>query len=258
MRAYVSRFEINMGAATTVGALFPLSRPRKDNKPSFKLMSPNGETVEQVWRDPSGNIFVRDELSKGVEKDQTLTLVDEDDILEAKDVDLPKDVMNVRVYNATVVDNLIAPSTEAVTYVFYPDNNDRNAPANEGWAEYLLAALKDPSKVFIAKVKLHGNVGLFRLIEWRGHLAVQRQLSPEQIQDHETEELQLPAAMLKKVRTQVDSLVEEFDPSEFEDEVAKRLREVQAEAGSKKPKRKPKKVEVASFSLLDAIEAASQ
>ncbi len=124
MKNYVSNFTIHLGPVSTTGKLIAVRLPKAKStysKPQLKYVSPNGNPVEQRYRDMStGEIFEVAALSKASIDTDTgaATVVDEELLKEANTSQLPKDVMNVTVHRIKEVEDSIFPADRMVlTYL---------------------------------------------------------------------------------------------------------------------------------------------
>jgi non-homologous end joining protein Ku len=262
MKSYVSSFTIHLGPVTTTGRLVAVRLPKPKStytKPQLKYVSPDGNPVEQRYRDvTTGEIYEVDALSKGTATESgSMIVVDEQALQDANVSLLPKDVMNVTVHDATEVEGSIFPA-DSNAYVFYPKEDD---PTNKGWADFVTAALTEAGGkfAFLGNMNLRNSEGMFRLSIWRGHLIVQKQLYPGELNDHNVKNDRLSKNIRSKAVAAVASLVQPFDPDEYKNDVAERLSELVSETeanGGVAPKKAgaASLAKVAQFDLDSALD----
>ena len=198
LKAYVSKFTIRLGPISMIGRLISLPKPgQKQKKYPFVLSTPNGDPVSQRYineNDPTV-LYTSDELHRAVKKpDGTLVPVEAEKITETKKSELAKDVINLTVHDADVVNDSLFPA-DTNAYVFEPDFSD---PVNIQWHSLITALLAEhPEFAYVGICNLRNNEGLFRIVLWRDRLVVQRLMYPDEINDH--------GALEKDLQGNVDS-----------------------------------------------------
>lgn len=106
--------------------------------------------------------------------DGTLVPVEAEKITETKKSELAKDVINLTVHDADVVNDSLFPA-DTNAYVFEPDFSD---PVNIQWHSLITALLAEhPEFAYVGICNLRNNEGLFRIVLWRDRLVVQRLMS---------------------------------------------------------------------------------
>lgn len=261
MKSYVSNFVIHLGPVTTTGKLVAVrvSKTKSSNsKPQLRYVSPAGNPVEQRYRDvTTGDYYEVGDLSKAAVIEDKVTVVDADALAEANQSLLPKDVMNITVHKLEEVEEAIFPA-DSNAYVFYPNEDD---PTNKGWADFITTALREAGDrfAFLANLNLRNNEGLFRLSLWRGNLIVQKQLYPNDLNDHKVRSERQPDHIVAKAIAAVNSLAEPFDPDTYSSDVANRIAQLVAETEanggvSPKPAGAASTAKVATFDLDSALD----
>lgn len=262
MKSYVSNFTIHLGPVTTTGKLVAvrLSKPKSSNsKPQLRYVSPDGNPVEQRYRDvTTGAFYEVGDLSKGaVNESGGMTVVDEEALAEANKSLLPKDVMKLTVHKVEEVEESIFPA-DSNAYVFIP--NEEN-PTNKGWADFITTALREAGDrfAFLANMNLRNSEGLYRLSLWRGNLIVQKQLYPSDLNDHAVRTERQPDHVVAKAIAAVNSLAEPFDPDTYKSDVAARIAQLVADTeanGGVTPKQAgaASTAAVANFDLDSALD----
>lgn len=256
MNAYVSQLTMQFGSATTIGSLFGIRAT--DNSGKYKLCSPEGQRVHQMYQDDEGNLFEYDELKRGKlnEETNTVDIVSEEDIKSAKESKLPDNVITLTAHDKNEIDEFLFPSGSQA-YIFKPVvKNGKKViedPINVQWYDFINTILRETDTALIGKCNLRNHEGLFRLGRYKGYITLQKQMYPEELNqfDEWTSSLELP------VRNKANELsrkaIKTFEPKKYEDEVKKRL--VKLTPGSIPQSRSVNTDPVASeFSMLKALE----
>lgn len=224
VKAWVNEFTIRLGPASVRGKLVPVRRSKSAEERSasdFRLVTPDGQPVEQRYISPDGTLYRYAELSRGRDTEDGIQVLSAEEVAAARESQLPKNIMEITVHDAKDVDTKLFPGQDNA-YVFIPGRKDtkgwkRDDTANEKWAEFLIAAAQDTSKSLIALVNVRGNDGLYRLTVWRGQLLIQKQMFPGDLNDHPVEKPTLPTALRNKTGEVLDKLKVPFDPSSYRD-----------------------------------------
>lgn len=222
MKAYVNDFVLRLGPIATNGRLVSVTLP-KSSKDKFKYATPDGKPVQQRYIDDEGNIYEIADLVKSVDNDGALVVVDQAGIEAAKESLLPPNVLNVTVHDSAVVDQQLFPSDHNA-YVLEPDESD---PANKKWHDFIVGVLSDKkcNKTLVGMCNLRNSEGLFRVTVWRGHLVIQRQKFPAEINDHEVvTEHDVTKAEVTKGLAMLDKLVQPFEAEAYRDTIRERQR----------------------------------
>lgn len=229
-RAFVGDFSIHCGPITTRGRLLPVKLPKEDGP---KMCTPDGRSVQQVYQDDEGTIWYRDQLGRGtLNEDGTFTLVDAEALNEAKQSDLPANVIDLTIHNADEVAGYLWPSDHNA-YIFDPiiKNGKKviDDPVNRKWHDLLNIMVRESGVVFLGKANLpRSTEGLYRLAIYQGHIVIQRMLYPEDLHQYETMNLTVSDDEKRQAIGVVRKLVTPFDPEAYEDEVRRRVAEVAA------------------------------
>lgn len=233
---HVKDFAINLGPVTTYGSLKAVRKSEaKAGKPKFHYAAPDGVRVEQRYLHPgTGELFEVKELRRVQETPEGDKLVDQEELAQAKEGVLPKDVLTLSVYNYEEVIDYLWPSKNNA-YVFYPHVKNK---ANVGWSLFLRTAVSEPGLVFLGMSKIKtANEAVYRLTTWRGRLVVQHMCFPAELNDHEVDETLLEGNLRNKAIAKARSLVEPFDPAKYRDLLSERLSELgEGQPGEVKPK----------------------
>lgn len=226
-KAYVKHFTIRVGPIQTAGAMIPVRKGKP--KSDFKLCTPDGQAVKQMYQSADGETWEYYQLGRAVENEHgQLVPVDQEAIAAAKKSDLPSNILNVTVHNANEVSDSLFPSNDNA-YVFEPDSDD---PANVEWYEVLRSLIDKGDKAYVGVAKFHGHEGFFRLVTWRDRIVMQRQLFPEHLHAHEQYQsgVKVKAALAKKAQKVMDKLCVDFDPDGYVDVNTKRILELSEKA----------------------------
>lgn len=224
LNAYVSDLTLRMGPMATNGKLFSVQKSdQKSSKKMFQLLSPEGSKVERVYRNSeNGEIYeesslLKQEVLSQVEKDagKEAAVVTQEQIEATKAAveKLPPNVVNVTVHDVTNVEQHLFPSKHS-TFAFLPNPKD---PVNGQWYDLITAILEQSDKAFISVANIKNHEGLYRLLAWDGHLVLQRQCWPGDLNDLPEPESQGevdPTVVTKGVNA-VNKMTVEFDPESY-------------------------------------------
>lgn len=222
-KSHVSNMTLRLGPITSNGRLVAI-RKTAPSAPKFKMVTPDALPVQQRYLEPeSGKLYETKDLARAIVIDGETKVVDAAAAKEAKaTTNLPKNVLSLVAHDASDVDGKTFPSDKNA-YIFIPDEND---PANVQYAELLLAMLDGSGKALVGLASIRNVEGMYRISTWRGHLVVQQQLYPEEINDHEpTHSTNMLADKAIKV---IDKLTIPFDPELYRDNSAENISEFMA------------------------------
>ncbi len=213
LKAYVSEMTLRLGPVTANGKLVGVRTPvSKDKKSPFKMVTPEGKAVQQQYVDVDGSTWKPVELARAIEVDGELKIVEPEAAKAAKvSSNLPKNVLNLVAHNAADVDGKTFPSDKNA-YVFVPNTND---PANAQYNELLIGMLAKSDKAMVGLASIRNVEGMYRLSVWRGHLIVQQQLYPEEINEHEV--ANTDSLLADKGLKIIEKLTIPFDPEMYRD-----------------------------------------
>lgn len=227
VRTYVSQFTIHLGPATTTGQLTPVKAP--DRTPKFKLVTPEGDPVTQLYRDDDGNLYRPDELVRGIEQeDGSFQVVDPDAVQSAKKSDLPPNIINLNVHRMDEVSESLFPAPNNA-YVMHPViKNQKNKPVpdpvNDRWYDFLTTIVREsPDLSFMGICNLRNFEGLFKMGIYQGHLMIQKMLYPEDLNQYEVVRPDLSAQDRKKASIVAQKLVTPFDVDGYRNRTIERL-----------------------------------
>lgn len=255
IRKHVSNFTVRLGPIAATGYLLPVrlsAAKDPEGTPATHFVSPDGQKVFQVYSDINGNTFTQKELKKGtIGEDGKVSVVDEDELDEATVSELPSNILDLTIHPAETKDQVYPEKSNG--YVWVPHADEKK---NVDLYNTILTAVRYSDKVFLGACNLKGHEGLYTLIEWRGHIVVQRVLYPASLNAHDTRDTRLPAQAKRAVLNIVDAMATEFEPDKYRNQVAARKAEVIAsaiEVGGTAPHKAPKKVKVAVIEEHDLM-----
>lgn len=212
IKPYVSEFTLRFDPMAIRGSMIGVRKSDSTIKPTWKMISPTGHAVEQFYKDvETGDLYTSTECDRVFESGGESTIVDVETLKDIKASDLPNNIMALTVHPVGAVDTACYPD-KAQGYLFYPDTSD---PANAALAAAFVAAIDSSTdKAFVGVCNFHGYEGLFRVSTWRGRLVFQKQLYPNEVNDHEA----LPVVVdnnTKMLKNFFDKKVQEFDPTTY-------------------------------------------
>lgn len=256
MNAYVSQLTMNFGSASTVGSLFGIRATDRSGK--YKLCTPTGDRVRQVYVDDVGNLFEYEDLERGTLDEETnkVEIVEDSDIKAAKESKLEANVITLTAHDKNDIEEYLFPSGNQA-YIFKPvvkkGKKVIDDPANVQWYDFINTILRETDTALIGKCNLKNHEGLFRLGRYQGYITLQKQMYPEELNrfDEWTSSLELP------IRNKANELsrraIKGFEPASYEDDVKKRLVKLSPGAA---PKSRAVDLApaVSEFSLMEALE----
>lgn len=227
VRTHVSNFTLHFGPASATGLLKPVRKTDKSPKP--KLATPNGNPVEQVYREVgSGEIFTRDKLVKAVfEDDGSSKLVDPNALEEARESKLPDNVLTLNAHPSDQMRSSIYPDT-ANGYIMLPllKNGKKlvEDPTNSKWYGFIQNAIQFAEGVTLCGVcKLRGHEGFYVLSTYQGYILLQKHLYPEVLNEFEPYENPLSASESNKSLAVVSKLMTDFNVADYKDQRSERI-----------------------------------
>lgn len=225
IKAYVSQLTMHFGSATVTGSLLPIRAVSK--KPEYKLISPTSKPVEQVYRDEDGKIWEKDVLQRYEKNDPERKIVADEAVQQAKESQLPKNIMNLTAHPRSDAERYLFPSTNQA-YIFKPcikntKGKEIKDPINTQWYDFVNVVLRDTDLALLGLCNLQNNEGLFRLGLYQGWITVQKQLYPEELNQFETYEPTLGAAIREKAAEVSTKAVKDFQRDEYINMVTQRL-----------------------------------
>ena len=226
-RSYVSDFTIRLGNITTRGKLMSIRDSSKEDQTSTVQITPDVQRVRRVWRGPDGTIYEDDDLGRATEdEDGNLTPVDKEAVKEAKKSALTPNVFDLNVHNRADIDSFLYPD-KSQGYVFIPQikkgKNIVDDPANDKAYEILNAMVQNPKIAMIGRVNLNNHEGMFRLGMYRGHIALQKQLYPEEVHEFPVLKIKLGKEDKTKMSKLAEAMIKDFDPEDYPNEITKRV-----------------------------------
>jgi len=233
LSTYISDFTLKFGPVSLRGLMSGVRESEAKTTPTFRLISPNGNAVEQKYIDvETKEAFAADDCDRYTEQAGEIVVMDNDTLKEIKKSLLPKNIMTLTVHPIAEVQNQIYHE-KGQGYVFYPEEKD---PANVKLYETFTAAIANsPDKAFIGVCNFHGHEGLFRVTVWRGRMVFQKQMYPGDLKAHEVVDFPLDNDA-KVLRDIFEKRTEPFTADVYRNTVVERQREILAD---------PSKLEVA-------------
>lgn len=258
-RAYVGDFTFRLGAIVTRGKLMSIRNSESDKATKLHYITPDGLPVSQVYRCANGGVYLREELGKAkMDEDGNLIPVNADAVVDAKKSALPINSIDLNVHKSSEVDDFLFPD-KSQAYVFVPwiknsSGKKVDDPANDKWAEILNSVVRNPNVALVGRCNLNNHEGMFRLSSYKGHIVLQKQLYPEEVNHFDQLDVALTSAEQAKVERLVDALVKPFNVEDYPNEITQRV--IQATASDFDPSileaSKAKDTEVDILSALDA------
>lgn len=217
-KSYVSEMTLRLGPVTSNGSLVGVrASVTKEKKTPFKMVTPDGQAVQQQYLAGDGSTWKPGELARGIEIDGEIKIVEAEVAKVAKSSGLPKNVLSLVAHESSEVDSKTFPSDKNA-YIFVPNAKD---PANSQYSDLLIGMLDKSDKALVGLASIRNVEGMYRLTTWRGHLVVQQQLYPEDINDHETNESE--SLLADKGIKIIDKLTVPFDPEMYRDTSAENI-----------------------------------
>jgi len=225
-KAYCSDFTMRLGPATTTGRLVSL-RASKPKEAELKYCTPDAKPVRQVYIDENGKIYDREDLGRARIVDGELEPVPIEDVVKAKESKLPLNTLNLTVHSVDAISQYIFPSDNNA-YVFQPiikkGKKIIDDPINLKWHDFINAVLQENRDIaLIGECNLQSYEGLFRLSLYQGHIIVQKQLYPENLNQFDFATPGLAPELRETAVKASRKLLESFEPSSYKDVVVERL-----------------------------------
>lgn len=225
IKAYVSQLTMHFGSATVTGSLVPVRAVA--TRPEYKLISPDGKPVEQVYRDEDGKIWEKDVLQRYEKNDPERKIVPDEAVQQAKESSLPKNIMNLTAHPRSDVERYIFPSTNQA-YIFRPvikntKGKEIKDPVNVQWYDFINTILRDSDLGLLGLCNLQNHEGLFRLGLYQGWVTVQKQLYPEELNQFDVYKPSLGEAVREKALAVSQKTAVDFQRDEYVNMVTQRL-----------------------------------
>lgn len=225
IKAYCSQLTMHYGTATVTGELVPIRAVA--TKPEYKYITPGGLPVDQVYRDEDGNIWEKDNLQRYDKKDPDKNIILDEAVQQAKESDLPKNIMNLTAHPREDIERYVFPSTNQA-YIFRPvlkntKGKEIKDPVNVQWYDFVNTILRDTNLGLLGLCNLQNHEGLFRLGLYQGWITVQKQLYPEELNQFDTYTPSLDSAVREKAVKVSKNTVKDFQRDEYINTVTQRL-----------------------------------
>lgn len=224
-RSVCKRFTLELGSIKSVGKLFSIRK----TEDKLKLCTEDGTRVSQVYIDGEGGVHLnKTTLHRGIEvkgESKVHVIGDDEKVKEARTSGLNKDTMKFTVHSTKDVNNFVFPSNNQ-GYIFQPFLEKGSAAekmANVTNYQAILGFMNDPSISLLGRANLIGHEGLFRAGMFRGHLYIQKQLYPEDLNEWDFDPINVDEKILEATTKVARSIMETFDPTKYNDVVAERI-----------------------------------
>lgn len=228
-KTYVSQFTLHFGPATCIGQLVPVKMPEQKQ---FRMVTPEGGPVTQMYRDDQGAIYLPSELKRGVEQeDGSIRVFDAEQVQAVRSSPLPLNIMSVSVHRSDEVTEHLYPSPHNA-YIMQPVvKNQKNKPVpdpiNDKWYDFMAAVVREATDLVflgIAKIAKSNNPeALYQLGAYQGYVTIQRMLYPEALNQFEVIHPELKPTEMKKALAIAHKMVQPFDLNDFRDTNVARL-----------------------------------
>jgi hypothetical protein len=233
---YVASLTMHLGPATVRGRLKPIKRSADSGEGSgeTKYCSPAGQRVEQVYRDAEGNCYYQNQLGRAtVDDNGVYHMVDPNALADAKASALPVNILNLTVHYKRDTERWMWPSNHA-SYIFEPviieNKKVVEDPTNMEWYTFIHEAISNPEFDIVALANIHNSQGLFKLLHYKGYIAVQRQLYPEDLwQDYEELEVKVDDRTKELAKAVTHKLAAPFETDAYKNDILERVKQVTAE-----------------------------
>jgi len=238
IRAANSSFKIFIGGFGTHGRLLPIQRSRKNDGKgggSYKRLTPNDQLARMVWTDDTGKIFQQDELGKGImDDDGNCVRVNVDAVNAAKESELDKGIMDIKVYSPSkfATENLW-PDPATKSFIFSPMiTKDRRlipaSPAEQLVYEMLCSAAAGKNILIGSAVVGRSKEHIFRLTTWRGHLVLVPMTYTNFLEDHEVRKPNITKEQKTVMAKLVKKIAKDFNVEQLADNSIDRIRVAEA------------------------------
>lgn len=229
VKSYCDDFTIQLGPMETSGRLLPIHNSAPTKEVQFLSVSPEGQKVSQRYIDDDGNLFLPKELKKGVKNEAgNIVIVDPETVKKAKQSPLPKNVVNLTVHYEDECWDKMFPAKSQVVYLFDPNTeHPAHGPKWRKWHDMFVAILADTNKTFIGYCNLQNNEGLFRVLNWRGHLLIQKQTPPAELFEYDDVESSVSPEEIAGVTKLIEKLASPFDAADYADQTKARITNLQ-------------------------------
>ncbi len=221
MKAYANKFILRIGPIQTSGRLISLYGTQS-KETTFKLCTPDGQSVRQTWQTEDGLCWDKNDLQLGQANDEGVFVVfSAEEIAEQKKSSLPKNILNLNPHPVEQVNAKLHHSKAGSSYVFYPDEDD---PVNVDWFNLLRAVVSENVYSLVGPCNLQNHEGLFKLTLWRNQLVLEKQSYPEEINPHEElEKAEQTEEATKKALTLLGKLSTDFNIESYRDTIKEKL-----------------------------------
>ena len=216
VKSYVSDFTIRLGPIMTVGRLVTAKKTASKTT-SFSLITPDThEKIKQVYVAASDDTRKYDyaDLARGVMINGEMKVLDKSEVDDAKESDLPKNVLSVTVHERDEVDHVLWHGDSS--YIFEPKVNDE-------WYGALVRTVADARYSFLGMSNLKGHESLYRLVVWNDLIVVERMLFPSEINRLDVALPTVSDDVLVAATEMVGRVVQPFDAASYVNATQTRL-----------------------------------
>ena len=233
IKAYANNVEAYLDGIKVIGRLMPIRAP-KAKETALRLCTPEGKPVRQVYiNDETGELYEKDELGRAREEDGELVPVPIDEVIEAKQSELPKNEINLTVHRTDDVERYLFPSDNNA-YVFEPvRKNEKNKivpdPLNVQMHDLVNVMIREnPDITLLGEMNLQGHEGLFRLGLYHGKISFQRQLYPEDLNQYDFVAPSLEPEVRGMAAEKAHRLISGFEPERYRNMISARLSAIES------------------------------
>lgn len=232
-KAYATDVTLRLGPIQTRGVIYSTEKSGKSApRPKTQMLSPQGNPVEQVYRDTEGNIFYKNQLKVGLEnEDQETTVLSQEVVKKAQESNLTPNVLELTAHPREIIDNYVYPASSQA-YVFKPiyKNGKKyvNDPTNIGWYNFINNIIRDGTYALVGTMNLVGNEGFFRLGLHNGWVSFRKQLYPSNVHHFDDYEFKTPRRERRKMVSVVEKKFEtEYSSDLYKTMIPERLKQLQ-------------------------------
>jgi len=225
MKSHVVGMTLRVGGVSAVGRLVSVQAPKSNDAndaagsprgssaSKFKMITHNGDGVQQVYRDTKGVIWEQSELARAfTDNDAEVHVITAKEAKDATASKLPKNVANLTPHQTDSLKGEIYPGT-GNSFVFEPNTAD---PFDLKAYEFLKVAVQSSGMTFLTTSNIRNSENFYRLNLWRGHLVLEPLIFPEELNDHyEDEAEEVSPTIVAKIRSAMKSWEEPFDSENY-------------------------------------------
>lgn len=255
-KPYVSEVTLALGPMEVVGGVYPPAVTNASKEERLVLVCPGCEDthkVEQFYQCPdvADHIFKMGELDKAKDVDGELVRVSAEEAAAARESELPKNVLDIRIHTAEEIKGKTLPSGS--TYVYRPKSGAKF------YGVLIDLIQKRPDLVFMGHMNLRGKDKFMKVdVALNGQLVLEEMMWPEDVDFYAPPEADYKESLLDIAEQMVDQQVTPFDPDEYVKASKQRIAAlVEAKASGAPAPVTTKKSKVDDDDALEALLLAS-